>query len=113
MAIPTDPVIGVDVAASTISAGLVFSDGTVFASVQTPTQCGAPVLDTILALIDRVVALAEELRLHVAGIGVGLPGLATALDTTTVRIVPADKRGTVRGGAALVLYEMARRRQDV
>lgn len=35
--------------------------------------------------------------------------LAAALDATTVRVVPADKRGTVRGGAALVHYEMARR----
>ena len=39
--------------------------------------------------------------------------LAAALDATTVRVVPADKRGTVRGGAALVLYEMARRGQDI
>jgi hypothetical protein len=39
-----------------------------------------------------------------------LPGL---LEGTRVRLVPADKRATVRGGAALVLYEMARgRRQD-
>ena len=35
--------------------------------------------------------------------------LTAALDATAVRVVPADKRGTVRGGAALVLYEMARR----
>ena len=38
--------------------------------------------------------------------------LAGALDTTSVRVVPADKRGTVRGGAALVLYERARRSRD-
>ncbi|HEU4439760.1 MAG TPA: ROK family protein, partial [Methylomirabilota bacterium] len=35
--------------------------------------------------------------------------LAPALDATTVRVVPGDKRGSVRGGAALVLYETARR----
>jgi hypothetical protein len=29
-----------------------------------------------------------------------------------VRVVPADKRATVRGGAALVLYEMARRGRE-
>jgi len=38
-----------------------------------------------------------------------LPGL---LDGTRVRLVPADKRATVRGGAALVLYETARRRRQ-
>jgi glucokinase len=35
--------------------------------------------------------------------------LAAALDATTVHVVPGDKRGTVRGGAALILYETARR----
>jgi glucokinase len=39
-------------------------------------------------------------------------GLTATLDATTVRVVPADKRGTVRGGAALVLYEMARRSEE-
>jgi glucokinase len=38
--------------------------------------------------------------------------LAPALDATMVRVVPADKRATVRGGAALALYEMARRGRD-
>jgi glucokinase len=44
---------------------------------------------------------------------VGRRSLAPALDTTKVCVVPADKRATVRGGAALVLYEMARRDQDI
>lgn len=35
---------------------------------------------------------------------------ATALARTRIRIDPGDKRLTVRGGAALVCYEMARRR---
>jgi hypothetical protein len=29
-----------------------------------------------------------------------------------VRVVPGDKRDTVRGGAALVFHEMARRDQE-
>jgi glucokinase len=35
--------------------------------------------------------------------------LAPALEETRIAIVPSDKRETVRGGAALVLYELARR----
>ena len=53
MTIPTEPVIGVDVGASTISAGLVCPDGTVFATAQAPTRGAGPVVDTIFALIDR------------------------------------------------------------
>jgi hypothetical protein len=35
--------------------------------------------------------------------------LGPALAQTRIAIVPSDKRKTVRGGAALVLYELARR----
>jgi glucokinase len=42
----------------------------------------------------------------------GRRALSVVLEVTTVRVVPADKRGTVRGGAALVLYELARRGRD-
>jgi glucokinase len=38
--------------------------------------------------------------------------LPEVLDATLVRVVPADKHSTVRGGAALVLYERARRGED-
>jgi predicted NBD/HSP70 family sugar kinase len=75
MTITTDPVIGVDVGASTISAGLVCPDGTVFSTAQAPTHGGDPVADTIFCLIDRALASARDLSLQVAGIGVGLPGL--------------------------------------
>jgi glucokinase len=73
--IPIDPVVGVDVGASTISAGLVGSDGTVLATVQAPTQGGLAVVDTIFSLIDRALSSAADRGLTVAGIGVGLPGL--------------------------------------
>ncbi|MGH7413068.1 MAG: ROK family protein [Candidatus Rokuibacteriota bacterium] len=75
MTIPTDPIIGVDVGASTISAGLVCPDGTVLATAQAPTQGGGAVVATILSLIDRALVSAEERGLRVSGIGVGLPGL--------------------------------------
>jgi glucokinase len=71
----TDPVVGVDVGASTISAGLVRRDGTILAAVQAPTLGEGAVVDTILVLIDRVLAAARERDLHVSGIGIGLPGL--------------------------------------
>ena len=75
MTIPADPVIGVDVGASTISAGLVCPDGIVIATSQAPTRGGGSVVDTIFSLIDRAQASADERSLHVAGVGVGLPGL--------------------------------------
>jgi predicted NBD/HSP70 family sugar kinase len=39
--------------------------------------------------------------------------LPPVLDATTVRIVPIDKRSTVRGGAALVLYETGHFARDI
>jgi glucokinase len=75
MMIPTDPIVGVDVGASTISAGLVDRDGTVLTAAQAPTQSGSAVVDTIFTLIDRALASAADRGLAVAGIGVGLPGL--------------------------------------
>jgi glucokinase len=83
----TDPVIGVDVGASTISAGLVCPDGTVFATAQAPTRGGARVVDTIFTLIDRALAAAEAGRFRVAGIGVGLPGLVD-VDKGFMRSMP-------------------------
>lgn len=75
MTTPPDPVVGVDVGASTISAGLVCPDGTVLATTQAPTRGGGAVVDTIITLTDRVLALAGARGLRVSGIGVGLPGL--------------------------------------
>ena len=75
MTIATDPIVGVDVGASTISAGLVRPDGTVLATTQVPTQGQGSVVETIVALTDRVLALAGEHGLRVSGIGIGLPGL--------------------------------------
>ena len=75
MMLPTDPIVGVDVGASTISAGLVDRDGTVLTAAQAPTQGGSGVVDTIFTLIDRALASAADRGLAVAGIGVGLPGL--------------------------------------
>jgi glucokinase len=67
--------IGVDVGASSISAGLVRPSGEVVATAQAPTRETGSAVDTILALLDRALARGDELGLHVGGIGVGLPGL--------------------------------------
>ena len=72
----TDPVVGVDVGASTISAGLVCpDDGVVFETVQAPVVGGGDAVATITGLIDRILAMAERRGTRVGGIGVGLPGL--------------------------------------
>jgi glucokinase len=70
-----DLLIGVDVGASTISAGLVRSNGVVLATVQAATHGAGSVTDTIMASIDRIRAQAAERGLPVSGIGVGLPGI--------------------------------------
>jgi len=75
MTILMDPVVGVDVGASTISAGLVSPDGTVLVTTQAPTQGEGAVVDTITMLTARVLSLAAGRGLRVSGIGVGLPGL--------------------------------------
>lgn len=87
MMIQTDPVVGVDVGASTISAGLVRPDGTVLATTQARTQGQGVVVDTIITLIDRVLALAGERGLRVSGIGIGLPGLVD-VEKGSMRAVP-------------------------
>jgi glucokinase len=90
----SDPVIGVDVGASTISAGLVRPGGTVLATAQASTHGAGPVADTILALIDRLLAHADERHLRVGGIGVGLPGLVDL------------EKGYMRSTSATLLSEL-------
>src|SRR5215467_2479531 len=89
MTMPTTPVIGVDVGASTMSAGLVCPDGNVLATAQLPTQGEGRAVDTLLALIDRALASADERWSDVAGIGVGLPGLVD-VENGFVRSVPGS-----------------------
>lgn len=75
MAPLTEPVIGVDVGASTISAGLVQpGDGSVLASAQV-SAAGSDAVDSITSLIEHMLALADRRGFRVAGIGIGLPGL--------------------------------------
>ena len=70
-------IIGVDVGATTISAGLVTGEGAVVTVTQgatrTPRQADA--VETLFALIRALAAEACRRRLGVEAIGVGLPGL--------------------------------------
>jgi glucokinase len=75
MATRVEPVVGVDVGASTISVGLVLPDGTVLGAAQAPTDGGEAATDTISRLVDRALGRADQQGLRVAGIGIGLPGL--------------------------------------
>ncbi len=54
-----------------------------------------------------LVALAEDLRRRA-----GAYALPPALASTRICVVPGDKRQTARGGAALVRYELDRRRRS-
>jgi glucokinase len=71
----SDPAIGVDVGASTISAGLVTPDGTVVSTVQARSDVPGTAAATILTLVERLLAQATDRQLRVRGIGLGLPGL--------------------------------------
>ncbi|HZP38428.1 MAG TPA: ROK family protein [Methylomirabilota bacterium] len=70
----SDLAIGVDVGASTISAGLVTAEGAVLSTVQAGSTPGSAAA-TILTLVERLLAEAAARALPVRGIGLGLPGL--------------------------------------
>jgi glucokinase len=70
-------IIGVDVGSTTLSGGLVTAEGEILATVQTPTHrdgCGS-VLNTIMEVVDGLMADARGRGLALLGVGVGLPGL--------------------------------------
>jgi glucokinase len=67
---------GVDVGATSVSAGLVTGDGEILMATTAATgpRQGTAVA-TVLTVIDDVIAHAARLRRPVAGVGIGLPGL--------------------------------------
>jgi glucokinase len=81
-------ILGVDVGATTIAAGLVTHDGEIAHSVQRPTHADGPgtAVKALLELVHEQVAEAERRRLVVDGIGVGLPGV---LDLATGTMLAA------------------------
>ena len=71
----TDPAIGVDVGASTISAGLVGPDGDVIPDAQGPTGDSGQVIATIVFVLERILGHALAQRIRAGGIGVSLPDI--------------------------------------
>ncbi len=68
--------IGVDVGATTLSAGLVTTEGTVLSAVQAPTRLGTgTAADTTLGLVDELCLAAQSRSVAVEAVGIGLPGL--------------------------------------
>lgn len=74
----TSALIGVDVGATTISAGIVTPDGTVLSAVQAATRGAGSPLDTVRTLARDLASEARERGLAPQGVGVGLPGLVDA-----------------------------------
>jgi glucokinase len=74
----TSALIGVDVGATTISAGLVAPDGTVLSAVQRATRSAGSPVDAVRAMARELASEARERGLAPQGIGVGLPGLVDA-----------------------------------
>ena len=73
-------VIGVDVGGTTTAAGLVTATGEVVIEAQSPTHVRGPgrALETIVDLIDTMLAGARGRGFSVDGIGLGLPGIIDA-----------------------------------
>ena len=69
-------ILGVDVGATTMGAGLVTDAGEVLYSAQRPTRAegAGTALKTLLALVGDLVSEADRRRIALDGVGVGLPG---------------------------------------
>ncbi len=69
--------IGVDVGGTSMSGGLVTADGTVLSLVRTATHRDGPgtAIDTVLGVIAELVGRADELRVPIEAVGIGLPGV--------------------------------------
>ncbi len=80
-------VLSADVGGTGIGAGVVGADGQVHFAEETPTLGGGPgtVLETLLALLQRMQARAVAAGIGLAGCGIGVPG---PVDTRAGRVGP-------------------------
>jgi glucokinase len=67
---------GIDVGATTIAGGLVTGAGDILEVVQAPTHAHGPgtALDTLVDVVDGLLAKTTERGLRLVGVGVGVPG---------------------------------------
>lgn len=74
-------VLSADVGGTGIGAGVVGADGQVHFAEEAPTLGGGPgtVIETLLALLQRMQARAEAAGIGLAGCGIGVPGPVDAL----------------------------------
>ena len=86
----TKVILGADVGATTIAAGLVTPAGEVLHTAQRPTHGDGPgtAVKALLALVEEVVADAEQRDLHVDAVGVGLPGVIEQATQTMLGTPP-------------------------
>lgn len=73
-------VIGVDFGGTTVAGGLVGTGGLVLAHLREPTHGAGPAtpLDTLLDLVERLLAIARAREVDVTGVGIGVPGAVDA-----------------------------------
>lgn len=86
-------ILGVDVGATTIAAGLVTHAGEVLQTVQRPTHVdgAGTVVKTLLALVEELVAVADERGLTIDGVGVGVPGVVD-VERGLISVAPPGNR---------------------
>ena len=84
-------ILGVDVGATTIAAGLVTRAGDVVHSAQRPTHAegAGTAVKTMLQLIEEQLAEAERRGARVEGVGVGLPGVVDPANGSML-VAPAN-----------------------
>ena len=77
MALAHGVLIGVDVGGTTMSAGLVATDGEVLSVVQTPTHRDGPgsAPETLFASVDELISRARQKNVPIEAVGIGLPGV--------------------------------------
>lgn len=73
-----EAILAVDVGGTTIAGGLVSPEGQVLVHLQASTREHGTALDTLDALRERLLAMAEREGIRVLGIGAGVPGAVDA-----------------------------------
>jgi predicted NBD/HSP70 family sugar kinase len=105
-------IVGVDVGATTTSAGLVTTEGEILTFVQTSTfGSGATPVEAVLGLVRELISQARERPIALTGIGVGLPGLVDAekgmmigSDNLVVEFAHLPLSDVLRGSTGLTTY---------